>query len=497
MVGRSIYRLRRSIHVLLFVALLSLGAKLGAQTPEPLRPAASAAQARETRWFLRDWTRLESWHYFEPNPGGGDPDYTDIANRMQVGVEHSKPRYDVAAAVQYVQFSGLPSHAAGPGSLGTGALYFDHSERTDSRQVYLRYLNLRLKSLTQGLDVQVGRFGYTSGAESPSGDPKIEAVKRQRLDSRVIGEFEWSLYQRAFDGVRIDLERPRWHATASVFRPTQGGFEDAAGVEIDRVDLAAGTITLKPGPALRHTDWQLFAYRYNDTRAVRSRPDNTNTPASAVDVHINTFGSSLVGAYPQRSGQIDVVGWIAAQTGAWFNQPHRAYAAAGEVGFQWQKLAWRPWLRAGLLRASGDTDPADDDHGTFFPVLPTVRKYSLSTVYTPMNLNDLFVQTFLRPNSRLSLRIDVHRLDLAAAQDRWYSGSGATQKTGTTFGYAGRRSNGATSLGSILEASADYSISRNWSLNGYIGMMRGGDVVRRTFAGDWLRFGYLENVVQF
>ncbi len=89
-----------------------------------------------------------------------------------------------------------------------------------------------------------------------------------------------------------------------------------------------------------------------------------------------------------------------------------------------------------------------------------------------------------------------HRLGLATAQDRWYSGSGATQKTGTTFGYAGRRSNGATSLGTMLEGAADRAISRRWSVNGYLGVMKAGDVVRRTFAGNWLTFAYVESVVQ-
>jgi hypothetical protein len=486
-----------TIRVVLFLGLMAhAGTELEAQTPAPPR-APDSTQVQETQWLLRNWTRVESWRYFEPNPGGGDPDYTHIANRLQLGVEHRAPRYEVVGALQYVQFGGLPTGASGPGSLGTGALYFEQSGRTNSHHVYLRYLNLRLKAVARGLDVQVGRFGYASGAESPSGDPKIEAVKRQRIDSRLIGEFEWAIYQRAFDGVRLDLDRPGWHATASAFRPTQGGFEDAAGVEIGRIDLLAGTVTLKPTAEFRRTDWQFFADRYNDTRAVQARPDNTNSPASAVDVHINSFGSTIVGAYPRGPGQLDVAGWVAGQTGTWFRQPHRAYAAAAELGYQWSKPAWRPWLRAGLFRASGDDDPSDNSHDTFFPMMPTARKYSLSTLYTLMNLNDLFVQALLRPAPALTVRVDLHRLDLATAQDRWYSGSGATQKTGTSFGYAGRRSGGATSLGTMLEASSDYAIARHWSVNGYIGVMKGGDVVRRTFAGHWLTFAYVESLVQF
>ena len=472
----------------------TLLAQPAAPTSRPSNPDAAGA---DTRWFLRDWTRVESWHYFQPNPGGGDPDYTDVATRLQLGVEHRARRFDVSGAIQYVQFGGLPTRATGPGPLGTGAQYFDQSGgQADSRQIYLRYLNLRLKA-ARGLTVQLGRFGYTSGAESPSGDPKIEAVKRQRLDSRLIGEFEWALYQRAFDGARADLDRTRWHATASVFRPTQGGFENAAGAEITRIDLVTGAVTLKPGAVLRHTDWQLFANRYDDTRAVRARPDNTGAPATAVDVHINTFGTSVVGAYPKGSGQIDAVGWIAGQTGAWYGQAARAYAGAGELGYQWSNATWHPWLRAGFFHASGDSDPTDHRHNTYFPVMPTVRKYSLSTVYSLMNLNDVFVHAFFSPAPKLNVRVDLHRLDLVSAADRWYAGSGATQKAGTNFGYAGRPSNGSTSLGTMLEVSADRVISRHWSVNGYAGVMKGGGVVRRIFAGDWLTFAYVESVVQF
>ena len=153
-------------------------------------------------------------------------------------------------------------------------------------------------------------------------------------------------------------------------------------------------------------------------------------------------------------------------------------------GYQWSTTAWRPWLRAGFFRGSGDATPADAIHGTFFPVMPTVRKYSLSTVYSLMNLSDVFVQTLFVPSPTLSVRVDLHRLDLVTAADRWYAGSGATQKAGTNFGYAGRRSNGATSLGTMLEGSADRAISRRWSVNGYVGVMKGGDVVRGTFAGE-------------
>jgi len=114
-----------------------------------------------------------------------------------------------------------------------------------------------------------------------------------------------------------------------------------------------------------------------------------------------------------------------------------------------------------------------------------------------MNLRDAFVEASFRPVARATLRADVRRLWLADAADLWYAGSGASQQRGTAFGYAGRRSGGATGLGTVLEGAGNLTVSRHWSINGFAGTIHGGPVVRTLFIGDWLRFFYIENVVQF
>lgn len=477
---------------LALAVVVVFGAPVGAQTKEPVPASPPVVRA-----VLRNWTRVEMWRFFEPPPGGGNPRYTHVGNRLQFGLERQRAGYDLLAAFQYVQFGGLPTGAVGPGPLGTGALYFDQGGRTTSRHLYPRYLYARVKDLVPGWSVQGGRFGYTSGAESASGDPAIEALKRLRVDSRLLGEFEWALFQRSYDGVRTDIARRRWHASAAAFHPTQGGFEDAAGVDISAISVYAGTFTAKPA-LVGHTDWQAFAIRYTDDRAVSARPDNSGLTASRVDVGVSTFGTTLVGVYPLGSvGRGDAVLWFAQQTGRWYGQRHRAAAIAAEAGVQWPDAPWRPWVRAGVTRASGDADPRDDTHGTFFQVLPTVRKYSLSATYSVMNLSDLFAQVLATPRPALSLRVDVHRLALVQAADRWYFGSGATQASGTTFGYGARPSQGATGLGTVVESAVDYRIDPHWSVNGYLGWIRGGEVVTRTFAGRALVFGYVENVLQF
>lgn len=459
--------------------------------------AGPAPTPAAVEWQVRDTTRVEAWRFFEPPPGGGTPDYTFVATRLFARLDVRRPRYELTGAIQYVQFGHLPEHATGPGPLGAGPQYFDQSGSTASHHVYVRLLQLKLKAPGHGVTVQFGRFGYTSGAESASGDSKIETVKRQRIDSRMIGEFEFSLYQRTFDGARLDLDTARWHGTAAWMVPTQGGFEESAGASLRDVHLAAGTFSIKPGPSMRHTDVQGFVYRYDDTRPVKARPDNMFTAASVADVHITSFGGSVVGAYPARGGQVDALVWIVGQTGRWYGQPHGAGAAAVEAGFQWTSVPWRPWLRAGWFRSSGDPDARDGRHDTFFQMIPTVRRYSLSTVYNSMNSSEVFGQVLLRPRANVNVRVDVHRLRLTDAADLWYAGSGATQRAGAVFGFSGRRSNGSTDFGTMVEGTVDWAVSPHLSIGGYAGRMRGGDVVAGTFAGRHLLFTYLETTVSF
>jgi alginate export protein len=447
---------------------------------------------------VRNWTRVEMWRFFEPPPGGGDHEYAYPVNRFQATVRRDSVRYDVTAALQYVQFASLPRDAVGPGPLGLGAVYFSHAGRTDSHQAYVRYLNAQIKNVLPGLNIQVGRMPYSSGAEGQSGDPKLEAVKRQRVDARIVGEFDWSLYQRGFDGARVDAVRPRWSATGVAFHPTQGGFEDAAGLMMPGVTVLGGSVTLKPGTPIARTEWQMFTFRYLDDRRVSARPDSRGRAADAADLAINTFGTTLVTASaPHEGRQWDGLGWIVGQTGSWYEQTHRALSVAAEAGHHWSGARWQPWLRAGVLHASGDEAPDDHRHGTFFQMLPTVRRYAQTAAYSQMNVNELFVQALLRPEPSLGVRLDLHRVDLASPRDLWYSGSGATQQRGTQFGFAGRPSGGANGLGTTVEAAADYTVTRRWSVNGFVGVMRGGEVVRRSFAGSTMTFAYLENILQF
>ncbi len=444
-------------------------------------------------------TRVETWRFFEPYPGAGtNPDYTFVGDRAELGARVRGVRFDLAAAFNYVRLENLPRNAIGPGGLGAGAFYFASSGERYSYQLYLSEATLRAKSRGGRWAVTLGRGHHESGREAPLALPALDALTRDRLGARMVGDFEYSLYQRRFDGVRVDVERPRWHMTGAAFVPTQGGFEESTNLSMLKLQVATGAATYRPHGAASPSAWQAFGHVYRDRREVQARPDNIGQvdPTAIVDVTVAAVGGSYAAVRPTRAGELDTVVWVAGEFGDWYGQRHAAAAVAVEAGHTWTTAPLTPRVRAGYLWASGDDDASDDRHGTFFPMLPSSRRYALSSTYTQMNLRDAFAQVFLEPG-RTTLRVELHRLDLASGGDLWYKGSGATAGTGNYFGFSGLPADGATELGTMLEGTIDVPIMRHWSINAYAGHMWGGDVVRKWFAGDRLTYWTVENVIRF
>ncbi|HYE84913.1 MAG TPA: alginate export family protein [Vicinamibacterales bacterium] len=452
-------------------------------------------------------TRVESWSYFQPRldrPAAtadttGDPDYTFIGDRAELAVRVDGARFDLAGAFNYVRLENLPTRAIGPGGLGTGAFYFAATGVRYSYQLYLGELNVRMRS-KNGLSLTVGRMPFSSGSDGKyarqgdRGQPEtsLQALTRERLHSRLVGNFEWSLYQRRFDGVRLDVERSRSHLTAALLVPTQGGFEESTNLSIPRIQLAAAEWTR----SRRESQFQAFGYLYRDRRGEAAVVENSLSFDRPVNITMATAGGSYARVSPSRAGEFDAIAWAAMQIGDWYGRSHRAASLAIEAGHRWSGPAWRPRLRGGYLWASGDRNPDDGRHGTFFQMIPSSRKFALSSVYAQMNLSDAFAQLLIEPTG-LRARIEVHALHLASGRDLWYQGSGATAAKGRYFGFSARPADGRRSLGSVVEGTVEIPLRKFWSLNGYAGVMSAGDAVQVMFTGQRLTLWSIENVIRF
>jgi hypothetical protein len=108
-----------------------------------------------------------------------------------------------------------------------------------------------------------------------------------------------------------------------------------------------------------------------------------------------------------------------------------------------------------------------------------------------MNSRDAFGELILRPSKSLTVRTDVHSLDLANRNDLWYSGGGMFQPW--TFGYTGRPSNGNSGLATLFDTSVDYNVNAHASIGLYYGYAAGKPVVQSIYPnGKNANFGYLE-----
>jgi len=231
---------------------------------------------------------------------------------------------------------------------------------------------------------------------------------------------------------------------------------------------------------------RIFSVGYVDHRTTVLKTDNRATAARAADhskIEIATVGADYAHVFhTAAAGAFDFLGWGAIQTGSWGTLTQRAGAFVGELGWQPPTNVLKPWVSAGYSYGSGDGNPNDSTHGTFFQVLTTPRLYARFPFYNMMNNEDFYGTLDLHPASKLTLRSEVHALRLASASDLWYLGGGAFQRG--TFGYTGRPSNGSRSLANVWDISADYQFTRSLSATLYYGHAWGKSVVKRIYPED-------------
>jgi Alginate export len=429
-------------------------------------------------------SRVEMWDWFD---GGGDSQYAFSGNMLRLSAGRTGKRIDWLFEAEAPLLFGLPSNAVvagAQGQLGLGGNYWAANDRnTNAGMLFPKQGYLRFKSGRQS--VRLGRFEFSDGAETIPADATVAWLKRERIAQRLIGPFGWSHVGRSFDGMQYAWSGKNTNVTAIGVRPTRGAFQVDGWGELDVV-LGYGAVTRSTGSA----DWRVFGAYYDDWRNI-VKTDNRAAAVRSADRQAVRIGS-VGGHYVRKAGRFDALLWGVVQAGRWGVQSHRAFAVAAEAGWQPAVLPkLKPWLRAGYFRSSGDGDPNDAQHRTFFQMLPTPRPYARTPFFNLMNNQDVMAAVIVRPHKAVSIRSEAHALRLSNRHDLWYSGGGAFQPW--TFGYAGRPSGGYGDLAALYDISADYALNAHWSVTGYFGHVSGGEVVRSIYpAGDRANFGYVE-----
>ena len=467
---------------------------LGAARAFPQSPPDQGKKKFPLKETVQVRLRLESWDWF--NTSLADGNYEFFASQLRVGIGQERKKWDWQIELEQPTLLGLPDNAIAPapqGQLGLGASYYaaNHNERNTAgiflKQAYVRFKGLGGDTASR---LRLGRFEFVDGAETAPKDATLAALKRDRIAHRLLGNFGFSHVGRSFDGVEYVRSTPAANLTLMAGRATQGVFETNGNPELD-VDLIYGAYT-RTAHKKATGEWRAFVLHYHDGRGAL-KVDNRSLAARTADhanIRLTTLGGHYLDVFPLGRGQADVLLWGAWQFGDWGVLTHSAGAGAVEVGYQ-PKWKLKPWFRLGYFRSSGDGNPKDGSHNTFFQVLPTPRIYARFPFYNLMNNEDAFAELILRPHAKVTLRSDLHWLRLGNARDLWYSGGGAFQDG--TFGYAGRPSGGHNSLATFADISADWKISQQFSLTAYFGGAFSRPAIAASYpqAGNG-RFSYLE-----
>jgi hypothetical protein len=441
--------------------------------------------------------RPEVWNWFD---GEADGSYAYMGNILRMSVAQQKKGYDWQIEFAAPFLLQMPTSAIAPapqGQFGLGATYSaSNSNRNNAMSLFAKQGYVRWKGLGGvGQSIRVGRFEFIDGSETTPKDATLAAIKRDRINQRLVGSFGWSHVGRSFDGVQYlgNFDKGKTTLTLLSALPTRGAFQvDGWGnlkVNVNYLALTrqygggkdAGELR---GLAIYYQDWRHVLKTDSRPQAVRQRDMN--------NIRVATYGGHWIHKTETQAGSFDFMGYGLGQFGRWGRIDHGGWAANAEFG--WQPKAMpklKPWLRAGYFHGSGDNDPNDGKHGTFFQVLPTPRPFARFPFYDMVNNEDFFVNLIARPHKDWTLRSEFHALRLANRNDLWYLGGGAYQPW--TFGYVGRNASGARSLANQWDVSVDWNINARVNLNGYVGFADGKSVMQRIYPkGDNASFGYIE-----
>jgi hypothetical protein len=445
--------------------------------------------------------RMENWAWFEA-PAGEDA-YTFGAFNLRLALEQKNERFEWRIEGLFPWLMNLPENAILPapqGQLGLGASYFAASGRQDGsailRQAYLRF-KWPLRNGASAL--RLGRFEFADGAEVTPADATLATLKRDRIAHRLLGNFGFSHVGRGFDGLEYTWGNKQTNVTVVAMRPTEGVFQLGSLKQLD-VDVLYAAYTRQFTGQRRSSELRAFALHYHDGRGAL-KTDNRPLAARAADlqnIRLTTFGGHALMVFGSGSHKTDLLLWGAAQYGRWGALDHHAGAFALEAGHQFPG-AWKPWLRGGFFRSTGDGEPADARHTTFFQILPTPRIYARFPLFNLMNNQDVFAEFRFQPAAKLAVRTDVRYLRLSDRRDLWYLGGGAFQER--TFGYVGRPSNQRAGLGTLFDVSLDYDLAAKTRMTFYFGGVRGGSVQSAIYpaggSNPGARFLYVELLQRF
>lgn len=444
--------------------------------------------------------RTEGWNWFRGN--SGENDYPLLHSLLRVGIGQQSERFEWKLEAAQDAILALPDNAVVSGTqgqLGLGGTYFvSNGNRQNNANGFVKQAYVRFNKLGP-VSLRLGRFEFIDGVERVPKDKTIAALAQTRVSQRLIGNFGWSAVGRSIDGMHLIADFGSNNFTFVGGRPTRGVYQIDAMGELD-IDVLYGAYTRVHGEKNSAGRFRLLGIGYFDHRTSVVKTDNRPLAARTADhqeVQIGTFGADYLQVFDaHEAGKFNFLIWGVVQRGSWGVQRQSAGAFIAEAGWQPDVPKWKPWLSAGMSLGSGDDNPNDSTHKTFFQMLPTPRPYARFPFWNLQNSIDRYASFSAQPTAKLTLRSEVHALRLTNPNDLWYLGGGAFQPR--TFGYTGRTSNGNRSLANTSDLSADYQFTKSFSVGLYYGHAWGKAVINSIYPKNPNgQFAYIETNFKF
>ena len=317
--------------------------------------------------------------------------------------------------------------------------------------------------------------------QSPASGPVPITVRigRQKLvygSQRMVSPLEWVNTARVFDGARIGVGAGT------------GRKLDAFATRL--VPVAPTALNDHAPTGSRMFNSQLHGVYYSDTALVAGATVEGYwllRRAARLDDAVHTIGTRV----DTRYGPWSIDGELAAQTGTYGGQDHRA--ALLHVGGSYTTgLPGRLKLGTAFNLGSGDDDPTDGVHGTFDQLYPLGHAYyGYMDLFALQNLRNTEVTVEAALPRRTTLRVGLQDFALLSpGADAWYNVGGAVVH------HAGDAAI-SSHVGNELDITVRLPVGPVGLEVGY-GRFFGGAYLRdASFALDTADFFYLQTMVGF
>ncbi len=317
----------------------------------------------------------------------------------------------------------------------------------DIRQLYVDYTDNVVFEPVQlnKLSARVGRQEFSYGAQ------------------RLIGGFNWSNVAQTFDGAKVGFHFVPGHIQLDIF----GGDKTQNKSPREFDDFYDGSSRERFYGY--YATAKVFGETFLDQYLFRRETDRNISfgPSGSGQVDNYTAGGRIKKAF--RNGW-DIEGEAAGQWGEFRGKDVRAGMAAGQVGYTFNNLGWKPRASFEYVYGSGDEDATDDELNTFDNLYPTNHLFYGNIDFASLqNMNHIHYQLTAKPHKKVKLQADWRMLFLAEVRDSYYSVARAVVRTATR--------DVDDHLGNEIDLTADFK------LNDYIALQAG---YSHFFAGDYL-----------